>query len=442
MRTCATLSTIVIVSMLAPAAADDWPQWLGPRRDSVWRETGIVDTFPEQGLDVKWRKPIELGYSGPAVADGRVYVTDYVLESGNVTNVPDGRDDLEGSERVLCFAAETGEPLWSHSYDRPYKIAYPRGPRCTPLVNAGKVYTLGAEGDLLCLDANDGTVVWHKALAEEYDVETPVWGFTGHPLIEGDLLYCLVGGEGSVAVAFDKNTGREVWSALSAKAPGYCPPTMIEHAGTKQLLIWHTEALNALDPASGETFWSVPLKPNYEMSLTAPRLSGSKLFASGIGHVGALYQLGETNSTPDVIWEGNAKNAVYSANSTPFVEGDMIYGADCHVGALIGARLSDGERLWQTFLPTTGGERRAGHGTAFLVKHEDRFFLFSETGDLVLAKLSPEGYKELGRFHVLEPTNEAFNRAVVWSHPAFAQRCVFARNDKELVCVSLAAASR
>ncbi len=104
----------------------------------------------------------------------------------------------------------------------------------------------------------------------------------------------------------------------------------------------------------------------------------------------------------------------------------------------MGVRMHNGERLWQTFKPTTGNGR-ARYGTAFLVKHEDRFFLFSETGDLILAKLSARGYDELGRFHVLNPTNEAFRRSVVWSHPAFAEKSVFARNDKELVCVDLAA---
>ena len=99
--------------------------------------------------------------------------------------------------------------------------------------------------------------------------------------------------------------------------------------------------------------------------------------------------------------------------------------------------LQDGQRLWETFAPTTG-KGRATHGTAHLVRHENRFFLFSETGDLVLARLTPKAYEELGRFHVLEPTGEAFGRAVAWSHPAFANRCVFARNDKEIVCVSLA----
>jgi hypothetical protein len=117
----------------------------------------------------------------------------------------------------------------------------------------------------------------------------------------------------------------------------------------------------------------------------------------------------------------------------------MIYGVDVQSGALVGASLEDGERLWQTIQPTTGGERRGRYGTAFLVRQGDHFFLFNEQGDLLLAKLSPQGYEELGRFRVLEATNNTFGRPVVWSHPAFAQKCLFARNDKELVCVDLAA---
>jgi hypothetical protein len=138
-------------------------------------------------------------------------------------------------------------------------------------------------------------------------------------------------------------------------------------------------------------------------------------------------------------WRGDTRTALYSATSTPFLEAGMMYGADCHNGTLMGVRLSDGRRMWETSAPTTGSDRRAECGTAFLVKQAERFFLFSETGDLILAKLSPNGYEEISRFHVLDPTNECSGRPVVWSHPAFAERCVFARNDREMVCVNLAA---
>ena len=176
------------------------------------------------------------------------------------------------------------------------------------------------------------------------------------------------------------------------------------------------------------------------MSIAIPRKKDNLLFASGIGDVGAIIQL-DDSAKPDakIVWRGNPKNSVYAANVTPIIDGDVIYGCDCEQGALMAVRMSDGKRLWETREPTTRTERRARHGTAFLVKHEDRYFLFSETGDLILARLSPEGYEEISRQHILEPTNECFGRDVVWSHPAFADRAVFARNDKELVAVSLAA---
>ncbi len=431
----ALVGSLLCGSSIAPAA--DWPQWRGPQRDGVYRETGIIDQIPAAGLPVKWRVPIHGGYSGPAVAGGKVYLTDYVRTAGEAGNDPGSRNELQGRERVLCFEAKTGKPLWEHAYDRPYKISYPAGPRATPTVSGGKVYTLGAEGDLLCLDANTGKVVWEKDLKLAYRTEAPIWGFCGHPLVDGKQLICLVGGEGSVVVSFDKETGRELWKALSASEPGYCPPSIITAGGVRQLLIWDADKLNSLDPATGKVYWSQPLKPGYGMSIMAPQLSGDLLFASGIGKVGAVFRLAADKPAAELVWTGEAKTAVYCANSTPRLGDGMIYGVDCDSGLLVGAKLSDGERVWQTAEPTSGG-RRAGHATAFLVHHEGRDFLFSETGDLILAQLSPTGYQELGRFHVVEPTGECFGRNVVWSHPAFADKCVFIRNDKELVCVSLA----
>ncbi len=442
MRAATNCSLLFLVFLATPCLADDWPQWLGPQRDSVWRETGIVDRFPQDGLPVKWRAPVSLGYSGPAVAGGRVYVMDYVKRSGRVANNPGGHDQLEGTERVLCLAADTGELLWQHEYDRPYKMSFGGGPRCTPTVGDGRVYALGAEGNLWCLDAETGKVLWSKDFVKDYGAETPFWGVAAHPLVDGDMVYCLVGGEGSVAVAFDKNTGREIWRALSAPTQGYCPPTMIEQAGRKQLLIWHTETINSLDPRTGATYWSVAVKPSFGMSITAPRKLGDDLFVTGYNEAGALLKLGETGGKPaaDVVWRGTARTAVYCANSTPFLEDGMIYGCDVNSGNLMGVRLASGERLWETLEPTLGANARRGrYATAFLVKHQDRFVLFNELGDLILARLSAQGYQELDRTHILEPTNEVFGRTLVWSHPAFANKCLFARNDKELVCVSLAA---
>ena len=444
-----TRSCMFVACLLAVAAArgDDWPQWMGPQRDAVWRESGVARTIPGGGL------PVQGGYSGPAVAEGRVYLFDYERRAGEVANAPNDRTVLEGSERVICLDAASGAVVWKHEYDCPYSISYAAGPRCTPTVSGGKVYALGAEGHLTCLDARTGAVVWTKDFQKEYGAPVPIWGFCGHPLVEGDLLVCLVGGRGSVAVAFDKDSGAERWRALTASESGYCPPTTIEAGGRRQLVIWDADNLNALDPATGALLWSQPLKPMYGMSIMAPQVAdtprGRVLFASGIGRVGALYAFDREQPAPKILWRGEPKSAVYCANSTPFIAGDVLYGCDCDTGALTAVALADGRRLWETRAPTTGGDRRAPHGTAFLVRQAEqvaddppgtvRSWIFTETGDLVLARLSPDVYEELGRMHLVDPTNECFGRDVVWSHPAFAGGCIYARNDRELVCVSAAA---
>lgn len=430
-------ATGAAVLLAGTAGADDWPQWMGPQRDGVWRETGVIASIPAGGLPVKWRAPIGLGYSGPAVAGGKVYLMDYVRQSGETTNNSFNTDQLAGTERVLCLDAATGKILWKHEYPRPYKIAYSSGPRCTPTVDGDKVYALGAEGNLWCLDAATGRVIWSKDFTADYGAQTAVWGYASHPLIRGDMLYTVTASKDGIALALDKNTGRERWRKLPAEAPGYCPPGLIVQGGREQLLFWHGESVNSVEPESGELIWSVPLKPSYGMAIAAPRLSGSFLFASAFKDVGALLKLSGTGA--EVLWTGTPKNCLYSGTASPFIEGEVVYGCDADSGALTCMRLSDGERLWQTTVPTTGQGKKGRYGTAFLIKQGERFFLFNEQGDLILAKLTPQGYEELGRFHVLEPSNKTFGRAMVWSHPAFAQRHLFARNDRELVCVDLSA---
>ncbi|MDB6031116.1 MAG: Pyrrolo-quinoline quinone, partial [Verrucomicrobiales bacterium] len=210
---------------LTTARADDWPQWLGPQRDGVWRETGILKEFPADGPKIRWRAPLGAGYTGPAVVGGRVYVMDRQLKNSasNPTD-PFQRGTIPGNERVLCLDEANGHIVWTNEYNCPYTVSYPAGPRATPLVSNGKVYTLGTEGNLLCLDAATGKKIWAHELKKDYNLETPVWGFSAAPLLNGQKLICLVGGDGSTVVAFDKDTGKELWKALSAKEPGYCPP--------------------------------------------------------------------------------------------------------------------------------------------------------------------------------------------------------------------------
>jgi outer membrane protein assembly factor BamB len=414
--------------------ADDWPQWMGPQRDNVWREKGILEKFPEGGPKVVWRVKVANGYSGPAVADGLVYLTDFVPDS-DVQKDNFTRAKYAGKERVLCLDAKTGDLKWKHEYPCVYNVSYPNGPRCTPNVSGGKVYTLGAEGNLFCFDAKTGKEHWSIDFKEQYKVPSPLWGFAAHPLIEGDTIICLVGGKNSLAVAFNKDTGKEVWKALDAKEPGYSPPVLIEAAGVKQLIVWHPESINSLNPKTGELYWSIKQETKNGTSIMAPRKLGDLMFIGAWMGKGQVFQLDSEKPGAKTLWKGNRDTAVYPVNGTPFLEDGVIYGV-CSEGELRCVDMKDGERKWESYQPIGGA--KLGSGTAHLVKHEDRFFLISETGHLIIAKLSPKGYEEVSRWQMLTPTSKAFGRDVMWSHPAFANQCVFARNDRELICVSLA----
>jgi outer membrane protein assembly factor BamB len=418
--------------------ADDWPHWNGPTRTGAYAETGTLKVIPAGGLKKLWSKPVGLGYAGPSVAAGQVFVADYQKTAGTATNNPGGRDQLTGTERLLCLDATAGDQRWSYAYERQYNLSYPSGPRATPTVDGDRVYFLGAEGDLACLDIKTGTVIWKRQLKEDYATQSPVWGYSAAPFIHGDSLYVLAGGSGSVVVALDKLTGSERWRALSSNDIGYCPPTILKAAGTEQLLVWEPQKLHSLNPKTGAEFWSYEIKPKYEMSIVPPVVHGNRMYVSGIGEIAAMLEIDSTKPGVKELWTGKVKRALYAANGTPVFDGDYVYGADCGSGSLICFRAADGERMWETFKPTGGGDRRLNHGTAFLNKVGDVYYIFSETGDFIIARLTPESYEEVGRFHILEPTNESFGRPVVWSYPAYANRCLFARNDKELVCYSIA----
>ena len=207
---------LLLLAPPVPLHADDWPEWRGKGRRGVWTETGIIDKFPEEGLQATWRTPVAGGYAGPAVADGRVYVTDYTSTEGR-----------KGVERALCLDEQTGKVLWSHSWDTDYAgLAYPYGPRATPTVDGDRVYTLGAMGKLHCLNSKTGKVIWKKDYQEDYRSPVPIWGMVGAPLVDGERLICLVGGANNAkVVAFNKLTGKEIWRALSSdREPGYSPP--------------------------------------------------------------------------------------------------------------------------------------------------------------------------------------------------------------------------
>lgn len=419
--------------------ADDWPQWLGPGRDGVWRETGTLREIPKEGVKVLWRAPVHAGYGGPAVANGRVFVMDRIASKAGGAR----RQDIPGVERVLCFDQATGKPLWTREYECAYSISYSAGPRTTPTVDADRVYTYGAQGDLFCLEAASGNVIWHNKLTGG-DVQAPIWGCASHPLIDGEKVIVLTPGP-NVVTAFNKMTGKVIWAALKAREPGYSPPVIYTAGGKRQLIAWDPESLNSLDPETGKVYWTQAFGPvRNGVSIIEPRRIGDLLFVASANEGSLVMKLDANEPKASIYWKRGGKTemrteALHALMVNPIFTDKNIYGV-CIGGQLRCLDLSNGERIWETFEATTGERGRQSWATAFLTPNPgpEHVFVANEHGDLILCSLSPAGYKEHGRVHLLEPTNTDPGRPVVWSHPAYAGKCIFWRNEKEMVCASLA----
>ena len=445
-RTSWLSAAILVLATAPPLTAEDWPEWRGAGRLGVWTETGILEEFPAGGLTATWRAPIRGGYAGPSVADGRVFVTDGRRADPRST---------AAVERLLALDETTGEVLWTREWDTNYaglQLIYATGPRATPTVDGDRVYAVGAMGNLLAVNVADGSVLWQKDYVRDFNAAIPSWGISGAPLVDGDRLICLVGGEPDAkVVAFDKLTGEVLWQALSSDwEPGYTAPIIVDAAGTRQLIIWHPRAISSLDPETGAVYWEVPHVVDMGMTIPTAVHSNPYMFVTSQYGGARMLRLAESHPDAALAWEGVGQSdpesgrildTLDSVIGTPVIQGDYLYGVDSY-GALRCLELRTGRRVWETDA-LIGARYR--HGTAFIVRHGDRYFINTDGGDLVIARLSPEGYDEISRTRLIDPTSPVTHRraqgpVVHWSHPAYANRHIVTRNDEEIVRFSLAAA--
>lgn len=426
---------LALLLSVVHAVAEDWPEWRGAGRTGVWRENGIVEKLPAS-LTYRWRAPIGGGYAGPAVAEGRVFATDFTPA-----------DFPAGTERALCLDGKTGKLLWQHEWKadyRPLAPAYAIGPRATPTVDGDRVYVLGATGALACLDVKTGAVKWQKDYQKDYETPVPVWGMAGAPLIDGPRLICLVGGrENAMVVAFDKMTGAELWRALPGGGdPGYGQPLLIEAGGVQQCIVWLPTAVVSLDPATGKVHWQEPWDIRSGLTVATPIFDGTRLLVSAFYNGAIIFSLDRTKPAATTLWRDTRPGEINTTGlhcliNTPVLDGEHLYGV-CSYGQFRCLDAKTGERIWETMDLT---KEKARWATAFIVRNGDRYFINNDRGELIIAKLSPRGYEELSRTELLKPTSRGGRRergAVNWSHPAYANRHIFARNDEEIVCASLA----
>ncbi|MCA9156809.1 MAG: PQQ-like beta-propeller repeat protein [Planctomycetales bacterium] len=436
-------------------SAEDWPQWRGPNRDGVWRAENLVDRLPEGQLPLDWSIDIGAGYSGPTVADGRVFVMDRQTADGKQT------------ERILCMDSKTGKQLWKHEYDAPYTVSYTAGPRASVTIDEGRAYAVGAMGHFHCLAAASGEVLWQRDLVADFDVELPIWGIAASPLIYHDkVIEQVSGADGACIVAFDKLTGKALWSALDEVA-GYSSPILIQQAGQDVLVCWTGESLSGLDPNTGKMHWAHAMKPSrMPIGIGTPAVDGELVFVSSFYDGSLMIRAPKDSLTSKLVWRavgidekstgtrtvqigsetvGDSDNnddsdngnvyGIHSMIGTAIVQDGYVYGVDSY-GELRCLEAATGKRLWEDLTAVP----KARWATIHMVRQADRVWMFNERGELLIAKLSPEGLEIIDRCQVIEPTRVQLNQrgGVVWTHPAYAEQSIFVRNDQRIVRASLA----
>jgi outer membrane protein assembly factor BamB len=418
----------VLIMVLNPVSAQEWSDWRGTNRDGIWKEDGIVNEFRQNPIALKWRVNVGPGYSGPTVSGGKVYLTDKP-------------ESESGQERVLCFNAETGAEIWSYSYDCNYEtVGYPAGPRASVVLSGGKAYSLGTMGNLFCFNAMNGKVLWKKDLKSEYAIRMPIWGIAATPLVRGQKIFLQIGGsDNACLIALDKNTGKEIWRSLEDKA-SYSAPVMINREGRNVLVAWTADNLAGLDPESGKVHWKIPFAVKMGMGISTPVIYDDFIFVSCFYSGSLLVKIDSKALTARKIWLRAGENeiktdALHCVINTPVIKDGFIYGVDSY-GQLRCLELKSGNRVWENGTAV----KKDRWANIHFINHGDKIWMFNEHGELLITELTPEAFTEISRAKLIEPTTDQLNRkgtGVTWSHPAFAGKYVFARNDKELVCAYL-----
>jgi outer membrane protein assembly factor BamB len=316
----------LLVFTVSLCSADDWPEILGSGRRAEWRETGILRQFAAEGPTVRWRTPIGAGYSGPAVAGGRVFVSDYQTR------------DNGGVERVVCLDEQTGKLLWT--FENPEanykKFAYNTGPRAVPTVDGERVYTQGAGGDLYGHNVADGKLLWQVNLPATFAAKIPTWGFAGSPLVYENVLIAHCGGENnSRLVGLDKLTGKELWRALPSTGDlGYGSPMVVKAGGVDQLISWTGGEIASLNPLTGQVYWQQPFVGMTPCA--TPSTDGQRLLVSNFYKGSCLLKLAADKPAAELVWLGKGENEVntlglHALMTTPLLAGDYLYGV-CSYG--------------------------------------------------------------------------------------------------------------
>jgi outer membrane protein assembly factor BamB len=387
--------------------AADWPQFLGPTRNGISSETGLRTEWPKSGPPVLWHKEVGDGYSGPVVAGQRLVLF----------------HRLEDKEVLSCFDAVTGADRWSTSFPTQYRDDYGKGdgPRSTPLLTGNRVYALGAEGRLICLELDSGQKVWERSLLNDYEVPKSFFGVATSPLLAGNLLLVNVGGKSAGIVAFDKDTGKEVWKAGTDQA-SYSSPILATLNGTPEAIFFTREGIVFLDPHTGAVHYKKRWRARIHASVNAatPLVVDDYVFISASYGTGAILLQTRKDGVAE-IWKNDLSMSNHYSTCIPYK--GYLYGYDGRqdegAARLRCVELQTGKVAWTADKP----------GCGFMVLADGHLIILEEDGDLVLVEPTPEAYREKARVSVLGSPSR--------SPLALANGRLYARDPKKLICLSL-----
>jgi outer membrane protein assembly factor BamB len=381
------------------SAEFEWPQYRGINRDGISRETGLIKAWPAAGPTQLWRVPTGDGYSAISTANGRLY-----------TMFSKGEDEF-----VVCLDSTSGKELWKFRSDSNFVNDQGNGPRGTPTVHDGMIYTFGAQGMLYALNADNGQKIWEHDLKKEIGAKIPIWGVASSPLIEGDLLILPVGGNDTNAVvAFNKKDGKIVWKSVGDE-PGYSSPIAVTIGGVRQVIAFSGTMLISLNPADGKLYWKYPWKTDWFVNAATPIfIPDDKIFIStSYERGGAMLKISSPKNVQEVWLSKGMKNHF---NSSIYHNG-YLYGFDNAILKSMDA--STGETKWQ----------KSGFGKGSLILADGHLIVLSERGQLVLVEAVPDEYREKASAQVLQ--------GKCWTMPTLSNGKLYLRNQKEILCLNL-----
>lgn len=395
---------------MAQQPAGEWSQFLGPNRNGISAETGLIKSWPAGGPKEVWRVAGGVGMSGPAISQGKL-----------VTLV-----QREGKQSVVGLNAATGKEIWWTEIAPAYSNQQGNGPRATPTIVGDTAYIFSGEGILLALQLGDGKIIWQQNPIKSFSGEVADYGMASSPLVVENLVIVTAGVPSAGVVAYDRKSGQLAWKAGSDSA-GYSSPALLNVGGREQVVVFTGKAAVGLAPKTGEPLWRYPYETDYDCNIVTPLAwQGNVFISSGENHGSALLSLkpqGEGFAVSEVWTSFGPMSSLRNEWQTSILLDGHLYGFD-NIGSagpvthLNCVEIATGKRVWQ--------QQRFGKGN--LIAADGKLFISTMKGELVVARASSKGYEELGRSTVIGPTRQA---------PALAGGLIYLRDDKEIVCLDV-----